>query len=156
MQERIIILSWYMTFSSEIPSLLTSKSKRRFFLNASGSFLRDHSNTYRLFQTSALPCKSLFSRNSKVPCVNPFNLLHSEQKITTTCMTYVFPEGENPAGLLWIQKNKTPPPPPSTVKNNVKNRCYLQFFRASVEYFTETSTSIYPENNTQNRITTIP
>ena len=32
MQERIIILSWYMTFSSEIPSLLTSKSKRRVVL----------------------------------------------------------------------------------------------------------------------------
>ena len=32
MQERIIILSWYMTFSSEIPSLLTSRSKRRVVL----------------------------------------------------------------------------------------------------------------------------
>ena len=91
MQEGTIIFSWYITFSSEIPSVLTSKSKRRVVQNASGNIVRDHSNTYRLFQTWALQCKSLFSRINKVPCVHPFSLLHLEQKITTTCMTYVFP-----------------------------------------------------------------
>ena len=35
-------------------------------------------------------------------------------------MTYVFQEVKNPAGLLWIQKNKTPPPTTTTSKTTLR------------------------------------